>query len=149
MKHLISMSDVNKEDILHILELTHKIENGTLKPDLTGKIIIIPFFEPSTRTFGSSESAIYRLNGHIIGFPGIENNSIKKGESAYDSMKTMGMYGDCIIMRVSEEGLARLASEIVDIPVINGGDGTNQHPTQALLDMYAIEKLKVGLKILQ
>lgn len=146
MKHLVSISDVSKEDILHILELTHKIEDGILKPDLAGKIIVIPFFEPSTRTFGSSEYAIYKMNGRFIDFPGVENNSIKKGESAYDSMKTMAMYGDCIIMRVSEEGLARLASEIVDIPVINGGDGSNQHPTQALLDMYAIEKTQGTLE---
>jgi len=140
------MSDVSKEDILHILELTHKIENGKLKPDLSGKIGVVPFLEPSTRTFGSFEYAIKRLNGQTIDFPGTENNSIKKGESAYDSIKTMGIYGDFIVLRVPEEGLARLASEIVNVPVINGGDGSNQHPTQALLDMYAIKKTQNTLE---
>ncbi|MDD3284600.1 MAG: aspartate carbamoyltransferase [Patescibacteria group bacterium] len=146
MKNLISISDLSREEILHILNLAEQIEAGTLKPDLDRKICVIAFLEESTRTVGSFQRAVLEMNGQIISFLGKENNSINKGEDARDSIRTMAAYGDFIVMRVLEEGLPRIASEIINKTIINGGDGANQHPSQALLDVYAIQKTQGKLE---
>jgi len=152
MKNMISMRDLSKKDILHLMEIAAKIEGGEIVPDLKGKLAALLFFEPSTRTMFSFDTAIKRMNGSTIIMSGTKNTSSKKGETFADTLQTIAQYSDMIIMRTPVEGAARYASEIVDIPVVNAGDGANQHPTQALLDLYSIMKtqgslegLKVGL----
>lgn len=140
MKHLISMQDISKEDILHFVDVAGKIENGELTPDLNGQLAALLFFEPSTRTKFSFETAMKKLGGTALSLKDAEQTSLKKGESLHDTLMTISQYVDLVIMRSPIEGSARYASEILDIPVINAGDGANQHPTQALLDMYSIKK---------
>jgi aspartate carbamoyltransferase catalytic subunit len=109
---------------------------------MKGKVMASLFFEPSTRTRLSFESAMTRLGGQVIGFSEPGNTSLKKGETLWDTIKMVEKYADVIVMRHPVEGAARLASEATCIPVINGGDGANQHPTQTLLDLYTIQKEK-------
>jgi len=140
MKNLISMRDLSKDEILSLLEIAKNIESGNLKVDLKGKLAALLFFEPSTRTHFSFETAMKRLGGETFSMSGSSNTSVKKGESLKDTLKTISMYADIIIMRHVIEGAARFASESVDIPIVNAGDGANQHPTQAMLDLFSIVK---------
>jgi aspartate carbamoyltransferase catalytic subunit len=103
------------------------------------------FFEPSTRTRLSFESALQMLGARIIGFTDATSSSVKKGESLMDTIKTVNNYCDLIVMRHPLDGSARYASEVADVPVINAGDGANQHPTQTLLDLYSIQKTQGSL----
>jgi len=112
---------------------------------LDGKVVATLFFEPSTRTRLSFETAINRLGGEIIGFTDSSSSSVTKGESLHDTIKMVSNYADLIVMRHPLEGSARYASEVSDVPVINAGDGANQHPTQTLLDMYSIVKTQETL----
>ena len=112
---------------------------------LEGKVIATLFFEPSTRTRLSFESAINRLGGKIVGFSDASSSSVSKGETLNDTIRTVTNYCDLIVMRHPIEGSARFASEIATVPVINAGDGANQHPTQTLLDLYSIRKTQGGL----
>jgi len=146
MKHLVSMRNVGKQDILKLIELAEKIETGELKPDLQGKLGALLFFEPSTRTFFSFDTAIKRMNGQSLTMSGSGSTSVKKGETLADTLMTISQYADFIVMRHKIEGAAKFASEILDIPVINAGDGTNQHPTQAMLDLYSIYKTQGTLE---
>ncbi|MBP8959015.1 MAG: aspartate carbamoyltransferase [Bacteroidales bacterium] len=139
-KSLVSIDDLSTEDILSILDLAEEFEKEPERRILEGKVIATLFFEPSTRTRLSFESAINRLGGRILGFTESSSTSISKGESLNDTIKTVSNYCDLIIMRHSLEGSARFASEISKVPVINAGDGANQHPTQTLLDLYSIRK---------
>src|SRR4030043_1529370 len=107
---------------------------------LTGKVVATLFFEPSTRTRLSFESAVNRMGGRIIGFSDSNATSVSKGETLYDTIRMVSSYSDLIVMRHPIEGSARFASEISSVPVINAGDGANQHPTQTLLDLYSIKK---------
>ncbi len=140
MKDLISMRDLSKDDILYFLDIAHKIESDELKPNLHGKLAALLFFEPSTRTHFSFETAMKRLGGETFSMSGTSSSSVSKGETLHDTLKTISMYADIIVMRHVVEGAARFAGETVHLPVVNAGDGTNQHPTQALLDMYSIKK---------
>lgn len=146
MKNLISMRDLTTNEIMHLLELASKIENGDIIPDLQRKLAALLFFEPSTRTMFSFDTAMKRMNGDTIIMSGTKNTSAKKGESFADTLQTIAQYSDIIIMRSPIEGSARYASEVVDIPVVNAGDGANQHPTQALLDLYSIIKTQGSLE---
>jgi aspartate carbamoyltransferase catalytic subunit len=137
-KDLVSINDFKKEEILHILEMAKKFESNPDQKILDGKVIAVLFFEPSTRTRLSFESAIQRLGGRVIGFSEATNTSVKKGESLGDTIRTINQYSDMIIMRNPFDGSARYASEICTVPFINAGDGSNQHPTQCLLDLYSI-----------
>lgn len=139
-KSLISIKDFSKEEILHILELAAKFENNRERNILAGKVIACLFFEPSTRTRLSFEAAVNRLGARVIGFHDTGNTSIKKGESFKDTIKIVSGYADMIVMRHPSNGAAAIAHETADIPIINAGDGSNQHPTQTLLDLYAIKK---------
>jgi len=139
-KHLISITDFKKEEYLRIMELAKDFEANSDQRLLEGKVIATLFFEPSTRTRLSFETAINRLGGKIIGFSDSSSSSVSKGETLHDTIKMVSNYADLIIMRHPLEGSARYASEISTIPVINAGDGANQHPTQTLLDMYSIIK---------
>lgn len=139
-KSLVSINDYNKEEILKILELAAEFEKNPSQNILKGKIIATLFFEPSTRTRLSFESAINRLGGHVVGFTDSSSSSVTKGETLKDTIKTVSNYCDLIIMRHPLEGSAKYASEVATVPVINAGDGANQHPTQTLLDLYSIIK---------
>lgn len=141
MKEILTLNNLDKEDIIKILDKASEIEEGGGKK-YADKIMSAIFFEPSTRTKLSFISAMYRLGGKVIELDGGGNNSLKKGESISDTLKTMGLYTDIMVVRSPYEGTAKRGSEIVDIPVINGGDGSNQHPTQTLLDLYTIRKEK-------
>jgi len=144
MRHLISMRDIGRDDILRILEESEKMEailnEKGYSDALTGKILATLFYEPSTRTRLSFETAMKRLNGNVIGFTDISNTSVTKGESLTDTIKVISGYSDLIVIRHPSEGAARLASESSSVPVINAGDGSNQHPTQTLLDLYTIKR---------
>lgn len=139
-KDLISITDYSKEDYLRILELAADFEKNPNQPILKGKVVATLFFEPSTRTRLSFETAINRLGGRIIGFSDAGSSSVSKGETLHDTIKMVANYADLIVMRHPLEGSSRYASEVSDVPVINAGDGANQHPSQTLLDMYSILK---------
>ena len=119
-----------------------KVKDSTI---LKGKILATLFFEPSTRTRLSFESAINRLGGRVIGFSDTNSSSVSKGETLYDTIKIVSNYCDLIVMRHPLEGSARFASEISKVPIINAGDGANQHPSQTLLDLYSIKKTQKRL----
>lgn len=137
-KSLISIHDFSKEEILHILEVAREFERNKSQTFLSDKVIACIFFEPSTRTRLSFETASNRLGARVIGFPDAGNTSVRKGESLKDTIKMVSNYADLIVMRHPLEGSARYASEVASVPVINAGDGANQHPTQTLLDLYSI-----------
>lgn len=139
-KDLISITDYSKEDYLHILELAADFEKNPNQKLLEGKVVASLFFEPSTRTRLSFETAINRLGGRIIGFSDAGSSSVSKGETLHDTTRMVSNYVDLIVMRHPLEGSSRYAAEVADVPVINAGDGANQHPTQTLLDMYSILK---------
>jgi aspartate carbamoyltransferase catalytic subunit len=128
------------QEILRILDLTEEFEKRPTRKLLEGKVIATLFFEPSTRTRLSFESAVSRLGGKIVGFSDASSSSVSKGETLNDTIRTVNNYCDLIVMRHPAEGSARFASEIATVPVINAGDGANQHPSQTLLDLYSIRK---------
>ena len=145
MKDIISMNDISKEEILEILEIAEKIEKTSEEEKLNflkGKIIATLFFEPSTRTKMSFESAAFRLGAQVLQLPPLEQSSVKKGESFSDTIRMVESYSDVIVVRHPNDGAARLASTTSKKPVINAGDGSNQHPSQTLLDLYTIKEEK-------
>lgn len=145
MKDIISMNDISKEEILEILEIAEKIEKTSEEEKLNflkGKIIATLFFEPSTRTKMSFESAAFRLGAQVLQLPPLELSSVKKGESFSDTIKMVESYSDVIVVRHPNDGAARLASTTSQKPVLNAGDGSNQHPSQTLLDLYTIKDEK-------
>ena len=137
---LVSITDYSKAEHLQILELASEFEKNPNQDTLKNKIIATLFFEPSTRTRLSFESAVNRLNGRVIGFADASSSSVTKGETLKDTIKIVSSYCDLIVMRHPLEGAAKYASEVSSVPIINAGDGANQHPTQTLLDMYSILK---------
>jgi len=139
-KHLISITDFSKQEYIKILDLAEGFEKQTVQDIANGKVVATLFFEPSTRTRLSFESAANRLGAKIIGFTDASSSSTSKGESLSDTIKTVCCYADLIVMRHNLEGAARLASEVATVPIINAGDGANQHPTQCMLDLYSIRK---------
>ena len=150
-KSIISIREMDRGSLLRIIEVTREIKSGKHESCLAGKVLSTLFFEPSTRTRLSFESAMRRLGGGVIGFAGEDYTSVKKGESLYDTIKTVSGYCDAIVIRHPVEGAARLASEVATVPVINAGDGANQHPTQTFLDLFTMTefspdftKLSVG-----
>lgn len=144
-KSLVSINDFEKEDYLKILDLAEKFEENPDQPLLKDYVIASLFFEPSTRTRLSFETAITRLSGKIIGFSDSNATSVSKGETLHDTVKIVSSYCDLIVMRHPLEGSARYASEVSSVPIINAGDGANQHPTQTLLDLYSIRKTQGSL----
>jgi len=135
---IISAKQFDREDIDYILKKAKEmiqIKNSNI---LQGKILATLFFEPSTRTRLSFESAMYRLGGNVIGFHSGDVSSIKKGESIADTIRTVENYSDCIVMRHNLEGAARMAAKFANVPIINAGSGSGEHPTQALLDLLTI-----------
>lgn len=139
-KSLISIHDFTKEEILHILDIAAEFEKDKSQKILDGKVVACIFFEPSTRTRLSFETAANRLGARVIGFSDTGNTSISKGETLKDTIKMVSNYVDIIVMRHPLEGAARYASEVASVPVVNAGDGANQHPSQTLLDLYTIKQ---------
>lgn len=146
-RSLISINDYTKEEILKIIELSSFFEKEYHTSEcLRGKVVGTLFFEPSTRTRLSFETAINRLGGRVIGFSDSSSTSATKGESLNDTITMVSRYADLIVMRHPLEGSAKYASEVSQVPVINAGDGANQHPTQTLLDLYSISKTQSSLE---
>lgn len=137
---LVSISDFSKEEILELLDNMRYFEANPNRRLLEGKVVATLFFEPSTRTRLSFETAVNRLGGRIIGFSDASTTSSSKGETLKDTIKMVSNYVDLIIMRHYLEGAARYASEVSRVPIINAGDGANQHPSQTMLDLYSIYK---------
>ena len=145
-RSLVSITDYTKEEIIHILDLAEEFEKDYRQGILNSYVISSLFFEPSTRTRLSFESAVQYLGGSIIGFASADTSSVRKGESLKDTILTVSNYSDLIIMRNPMDGSARYASEVSPVPIINAGDGANQHPTQCLLDLYSIRKTQGSLE---
>jgi len=139
-KSLVSINDFTREEHIRILDLAEEFEKTPTQHILTNYVVATLFFEPSTRTRLSFESAASRLGAKVIGFSEPGSSSVQKGESLRDTILTVSNYSDIIVMRHPREGSARFASEVASVPIINAGDGANQHPTQTLLDMYSIRK---------
>lgn len=137
---LVSIADLSKEEILHILDQASYFEEHPNQRILQGKVVATLFFEPSTRTRLSFETAANRLGARVIGFSDASTTSSSKGETLKDTIKMVSNYVDLIVMRHYLEGAARYATEVTEIPIINAGDGSNQHPSQTMLDMYSIYK---------
>lgn len=139
-KSFVSIVDCSKQDILYLIEQTKYFEQNINQYLLKDKICATLFFEPSTRTRLSFETAINRLGGRVIGFSDATATSSSKGETLKDTIKIVSNYADVIILRHYLEGAARYASELTNVPIVNAGDGSNQHPSQTLLDLYSIYK---------
>ena len=142
---IVSINDISKEEILELLKTAAYFEEHPNHKILDGKVIATLFFEPSTRTRLSFETAVNRLGGRIIGFSDPSVSSTSKGETLKDTIIMVSNYVDLIIMRHYLEGAARYASEVTDTPVINAGDGAHQHPSQTMLDLYSIYKTQGSL----
>lgn len=154
MRHVISIHDFSVEQIVEVLDKAEdmvEIARGQAASDLLrGKVLACIFFEPSTRTRLSFETAMNRLGGGVIGFAGTEATSVVKGETLADTIRMVSGYADAVVLRHPREGAAKLATEFSSVPVLNAGDGAGQHPTQTLLDLFTIrtEKGRLdGLKI--
>ncbi|KAF5055430.1 Aspartate carbamoyltransferase catalytic subunit [anaerobic digester metagenome] len=152
MRHIISVRDLERDEIDGLLDRAAEIEARRFDPGLlAGRILGLFFFEPSTRTRMSFESAMARLGGVSLSMGSVEASSVAKGETLADTIRVVSGYVDAIVLRHPREGAARLASEFASVPVINAGDGAGQHPSQTLLDLYTIRKsmpldgLRVGL----
>ena len=139
-KSLVSITDYSREEYLKILDLAAEFEKNPVQDILKDYVISTLYFEPSTRTRFSFESAVNRLGGKVIGFSDSSSSSVTKGETLKDTIKIVCSYSDLIVMRHPLEGSAKYASEVSTVPIVNAGDGANQHPTQTLLDLYSIQK---------
>ena len=137
-RNLISISDLSKEELLALLKRAQEFEKNPNQNILEGKVVGSLFFEPSTCTRLSFETAVNRLGGRVIGFSDASTSSQSKGETLKDTIMMVANYADLIVMRHPLEGAARYASEISKVPIVNAGDGSNQHPTQTMLDLYTI-----------
>lgn len=145
-RDIIDINDFSREELLFVLKIAKKFDPEYVKRDRSnytiaqGKIAALLFFEPSTRTEQSFKSAAQKVGMGIIGFDDPEATSIHKGESFSDTIRIMNSYADVLIMRHPKSGAAREAADLAEIPVINAGDGPNQHPTQTMLDLYTMMK---------
>ncbi|GAK57576.1 aspartate carbamoyltransferase [Candidatus Vecturithrix granuli] len=140
---LLRINQLSKADMTALFAQAHEIEQGNYNREaLRGKILIPMFFEPSTRTRLSFETAILRLGGQALPVPETNGLAISKGESLQDTIKVVSSFGDIIVMRHPTETALDLAAECATVPIINGGNGCDEHPTQTLLDLYTIQKEK-------
>ncbi|MBP6005702.1 aspartate carbamoyltransferase [Candidatus Saccharibacteria bacterium] len=146
LKGLVSIDDLSKEQIDQLLRKAQQFEINHRGSQLANQVVASLFFEPSTRTRLSFESAISYLGGSVIGFASADTSSQSKGESLEDTIRTIGQYADAIVMRHGEAGSARRAQAVAGVPIINAGDGSNEHPTQTLLDLYSIQATQGGLE---
>ncbi len=142
----VAIDDINKQELLDLLERTRYFEEHPNSKILDGRVVATLFFEPSTRTRLSFETAVNRLGGRVIGFSDASTSSTSKGETLKDTIKMVSNYADIIVMRHFLEGAAQYATEVTDVPIVNAGDGANQHPSQTLLDLYSILKTQDRLE---
>lgn len=142
IKDVISIRDFSRDQIEKLLNLSDKMEKifRSGSDVLRGKILATLFMEPSTRTRLSFTTAMYKLGGQVIGFDSPEMSSVAKGENLSDTLRAVENYCDVIVLRHSLEGAARLAADYTHVPIVNAGSGAEEHPTQALLDLYTIKK---------
>ncbi len=145
-RHIISIKQFTREELDYIIQVSNKMENYYQKSAdlLKGKILATLFFEPSTRTRLSFTSAMYKLGGQVLSLSNPEMSSISKGENLSDTISVVQYYADIIVLRHKLEGSAKLMSEISQVPIINGGSGTKEHPTQAMLDLLTIHNEMKG-----
>tara|TARA_Y100000310_G_scaffold293782_1_gene323652 strand:- start:19053 stop:19976 length:924 start_codon:yes stop_codon:yes gene_type:complete len=143
-KDIISIYDFSKAELLHILKVAKQVHLNPKRYSsaLKESIMATLFFEPSTRTRLSFTSSMEQLGGRVLGFATADVTSAQKGETLWDTIKMIQNYADLITIRHPLDGSARLAAEASKVPIINGGDGSNQHPTQTMLDLYTIQKTK-------
>lgn len=147
MKHsLVTIANLEKEKIEYLIEMAQEFEKHPNRKILEGRVVATLFFEPSTRTRLSFETAANRLGARVIGFTDPKVTSSTKGETLKDTIMMVGNYADVIVMRHYLEGAALYAAEVSPVPVINAGDGANQHPTQTMLDLYSIYKTQGTLE---
>ncbi len=153
-RDVVSIRDLSREEIVGVLDAARRMiplaEGSRRSPVLAGKIVAMAFFEPSTRTRLSFESAVQRLGGGCLTIADAGGTSLRKGESLYDTIRMLSSYADAIVLRHPNEGAARLAARASDRPVLNAGDGAGQHPTQTLLDLATIRErfgTLAGLKV--
>jgi len=141
-RDVVSIKDFSREEIDYVLKMTDSVEPLAKKSShaLDGKIMATLFFEPSTRTKLSFESAMYRYGGNCLGFAEPKAASVQKGENLSDTVRVVESYADVLVIRHPLEGAARLAAEFASVPVINAGTGAEEHPTQAMLDLYTIRR---------
>jgi aspartate carbamoyltransferase catalytic subunit len=141
-RDIVSVRDFSRDEVEHVLNVARLMEPLTMGGSkmLDGKVLSNIFFEPSTRTRLSFESAILKLGGNYISIPEPQVSSVEKGENLVDTIRVMENYADVIVLRHFLEGAARLASEVAVVPVINAGSGSGEHPTQAMLDLYTMER---------
>src|SRR5574344_256780 len=137
---LVTIANLSREDIMHLLHQAEKFEKHPNREILKGKVVATLFFEPSTRTRLSFETAANRLGARVIGFTDPKVTSSTKGETLKDTILMVSNYADVIVMRHYIEGAAQYASEIAPVPIVNAGDGAHQHPSQCMLDLYSIYK---------
>ena len=142
LRHLVDPLDLSFEETLRLLDLADSIANDrtAFAHKCEGKILATLFYEPSTRTRLSFESAMMRLGGKVLGFASAQNSSASKGESVADTVRMVSCYSDIIAMRHNKEGAPRVAAQYARVPVINAGDGGHQHPTQTLSDLLTIRR---------
>ncbi|MDR2859418.1 MAG: aspartate carbamoyltransferase [Mediterranea sp.] len=145
-RSLVSIAELSKEKILYTIEMASRFEKNPNRSLLKGKVVASLFFEPSTRTRLSFETAANRLGARVIGFTDPKATSSSKGETLKDTIMMVGNYADVIVIRHYLEGAARYASEVSPVPVVNAGDGANQHPSQTMLDLYSIYKTQGTLE---
>ena len=145
-RSIVSIADYGKEKIQYLLDMATEFEAHPNRQLLKGKVVATLFFEPSTRTRLSFETAANRLGARVIGFTDPKATSSSKGETLKDTIKMVSNYADVIVMRHSLEGAALYASEVTDVPIINAGDGSNLHPSQTMLDLYSIYKTQGTLE---
>ena len=149
-KHnFVTIADLSKEKILYMIKSAQEFEKHPNREILKGKIVATLFFEPSTRTRLSFETAANRLGARVIGFSDAKVTSTTKGETLKDTILMVSNYADVIVMRHYIEGAAQYASEIAPVPIINAGDGAHQHPSQCMLDLYSIYKTQGTLDNLE
>ena len=147
MRHdFVTIADLPKEKLMYLLEMAQEFEKHPNRELLKGKVVATLFFEPSTRTRLSFETAANRLGARVIGFSDAKASSVAKGETLKDTVLMVSNYADVIVMRHFVEGAAQYASEVAPVPIVNAGDGAHMHPSQCLLDLYSIYKTQGTLE---
>ena len=145
-QHFVTIANLSRERIMHLIEMAQEFEKHPNRELLKGKVVATLFFEPSTRTRLSFETAANRLGARVIGFSDAKASSVSKGETLKDTILMVSNYADVIAMRHFIEGAAQYASEVAPIPIINAGDGAHEHPSQCLLDLFSIYKTQGTLE---
>lgn len=145
-QNFVNIQDLDKEQLLYLIRMAQEFEKYPNRELLKGRIIATLFYEPSTRTRLSFETAANRLGAKVIGFTDAKASSVSKGETLKDTILMVANYADTIVMRHYIEGTAQYASEVSPVPIVNAGDGAHQHPSQCLLDLYTINQTQGTLE---